>query len=173
MQGADAAETYCTALSDSAITNNYRRWRPKELMKQAKILVLDDDPDITEEMRVRLEAKGHTVLVAHEYDSGLAAIRAEKPDLLILDAMLMVNDKSGLQLPSEIRKDPSIAYLPILMITSINDGNPGQEFVPGAENENIPIDAFMNKPARSEELHKQVGILLEMKNSRWATGASK
>jgi len=130
--------------------------------------MIDDDPDIVEAARVMLEAKGYCVLAAYDYSSGFAKIREVGPDLIILDAMLMLNDKSGLQLPTELRKEPEIAHIPILMITAINDGQSGEEFSPGTENENLPIDGFMNKPARPEELYRQVRMLLEMKTSKWA-----
>ena len=82
--------------------------------------------------------------------------------------MLMLNDKSGVQLPTEVRKDPGIAHIPILMITAINDGQTGAEFSPGTEDERLPIDGFINKPARPEKLYEQVSMLLEMKISKWA-----
>lgn len=137
-------------------------------MKKPTILIIDDDPDIVEATRLVLEAKGYSVLFTHDYSDGLKKIREVKPDLLILDALLMMNDKSGLQLPTEVRKEPGIAHIPILMITAINDGQTGAEFAPGTEDANIPIDGFINKPARPEELYRQVARLLEMKTSKWA-----
>jgi len=137
-------------------------------MKKPTILIVDDDSDIVEATRVMLEAKEYTVLAAYDYAAGLAKIREAKPDLIIADAMLMLNDSSGLQLPSEVRKDPSIAHIPILMITAINNEATGAEFAPGTEDERLPIDGFINKPARSEELYRQVGLLLKMKTSKWA-----
>lgn len=137
-------------------------------MAKAKILIVDDDPDLVEATRVMLEAKGYAVLSAHDYSDGFAKIQEAKPDLIILDAMLMLNDRTGLQLPSAVRKDPAIARIPILMITAINDGNTGEEFAPGTENRELPIDGFLNKPARPEELYRQVDALLKMKSSKWA-----
>lgn len=137
-------------------------------MKKPTILIIDDDQDIVEGTRVMLEAKGYSVLAAGDYAAGFAKIREAKPDLIILDAMLMLNDKSGLQLPTEIRKEPAIAGIPILMITAINDGQTGEEFAPGTEDENLPIDGFLNKPARQEELYRQIELLLKMKTSKWA-----
>lgn len=142
-------------------------------MKKPTILVIDDDPDIVAGLRVMLEAKGYSVLDADDYDAGLAKVREAGPDLIILDAMLKLNDNSGLKLPAEIRKDPALAHTPILMITAINDGLTGEEFAPGTENRDLPIDGFINKPARQEDLYRQVGRLLELKTSKWAKKFSR
>lgn len=139
-------------------------------MGKAKILILDDDRDIIDGTALLLESKGYSVSSANDYDSGLAMLRSEKPDLLILDAMLMHNDKSGLQLPAEVRKDPEISHIPILMISAINDGNPGEEFSPGTGDENLPIDGFMEKPANPTELYGRVETLLKQGRSKWAAG---
>jgi len=137
-------------------------------MKSAKILIIDDDPDMFEAMRVMLEVKGCTLTPASDSSEGLARLRELKPDLLILDAMLMGNDKSGLELAAEIRRDPAIAHTPILMITAINDAGSGGEFSPGTNDERLPIDGFINKPARPEELYRTIDALLAMKVSKWA-----
>lgn len=140
----------------------------KLIMTKNTIFIMDDDPDIVEGMRVMLEAKGYSVLFSHDYSAGLAAIRSVKPDLIILDATLMLNDKSGLQLPTELRNDPGVAHIPVLMITAINDGLTGEEFAPGTDDPALPIDGFINKPARSEDLYAQVESLLKLKTSKWA-----
>ena len=137
-------------------------------MEKPMIFIIDDDPDMVEATRVMLEAKGYRVSAADDYSAGLAKIREVKPDLIILDAMLMLNDKSGLQLPTEVRKDPSVAHIPILMITAINEGNSGEEFSPGIEDANLPIDGFLNKPALPEELYRRIEALLKLKTSKWA-----
>lgn len=137
-------------------------------MKKPTILIIDDDPDIVAGIRAMLEAKGYRVLAADDYAPGLAKVREARPDLIILDAMLKLGDNSGLQLPAEIRKDPAIAHIPVLMITAINDGLTGEELVSEMENEKLLIDGFIDKPARQENLYKQVDRLLEQKTSKWA-----
>ena len=47
-------------------------------------------------------------------------------------------------------------------------GRTGEKFSPGTEDEKLPVDGFMNKPARPEELYRRVGMLLDMKISKWA-----
>ncbi len=138
-------------------------------MNGSAILIVDDDPDIVEAMKILLESKGYGVSAAADYDQAIATIRSAKPDLIILDAMLMLNDKSGLELPLEVRKDPGTAHIPILMITAINsDMVAGDEFSPGTDNENLPIDGFINKPAQTEELYRKIETLLTIKVSKWA-----
>lgn len=138
-------------------------------MKGAKILMIDDDPDMFVALRVILEAKGCRLVSAADSCEGLLKLRELKPDLLILDAMLMGNDKTGLELITDIRKDPAIAHTPVLMLTAINDSKTeGGEFAPGTDDERLPIDAFLNKPARPEELCRTIDSLLARKVSKWA-----
>ena len=81
-----------------------------------KILVCDDDHDVVRLMRGYLEQAGYSVLSAHDGDSAFQMMRAEKPDLLLVD--LMMPGKDGIELTRLIRSDPFLRATPIIMLTA-------------------------------------------------------
>jgi len=80
-----------------------------------KILVIDDEQDILETIKIRLEANGYEVVVAHDGDSGLDAVNITKPDLIILDIMMPRMD--GLTFAKKLRSDESMPNIPIIVLT--------------------------------------------------------
>src|SRR5712691_3685387 len=83
---------------------------------QAKILLVDDKPDILLLGRLNLEAEGYEVIEASDGRRALAAVARELPDLVILDVMMPGLD--GWQVLSSIRDDPQQADLPVIMVTA-------------------------------------------------------
>lgn len=79
------------------------------------ILVIDDEPGIIEIVRVNLELEGYRVLAAHDGVAGLEAVRAERPDLLILDVMMP--RMSGWEVLHHIEADLATTDLPVIMLT--------------------------------------------------------
>jgi CheY-like chemotaxis protein len=132
------------------------------------VLVIGGDPGVIKAARAALEAKGYCVPAVNDCSTGFKTIREVEPDLIILDALLMRNGKSGLQLPSEVRKDPRIAHIPILMATAANEDRTRDGAFYGDGSEMLPIDGVINKRALRRDLQRRVGMLLEMKISKWA-----
>ena len=58
-----------------------------------KILLIDDDADIVEAVKIVLESKGYTVITANEGDAGYKKAETERPDLVILDVMMKTKDQ--------------------------------------------------------------------------------
>src|SRR5688500_125517 len=85
-------------------------------MPSPRLLVVDDDERILETMRFALEEEGYKVDVARDGEQALARIRAEPPDLLVLDVMLPGRD--GFEVCREIRKTSN---LPIILLTAKTD----------------------------------------------------
>jgi len=123
----------------------------------AKILLVDDDPDLVEDCRLILEKAGHQVLAAYNAPEGKAALLREKPDLLILDVMMESPD-DGIALAQELRREGH--RLPILMLTSISKVT-GMTF--GPDGEMVPVDAFQEKPVAPKRLMALVEELLSKK----------
>jgi DNA-binding response OmpR family regulator len=85
-------------------------------MSQAKILIVDDEPDLVETIRFSLELEGHNVLVATNGEEGLNLARQEKPDLILLDLMLPKLD--GYKVCRLLKFDERYKHIPILMLTA-------------------------------------------------------
>ncbi len=129
----------------------------------AKILVIDDDPDMVLASRLCLEGAGHHVLEASTGGEGLKKIKAEKPDLIILDVM-MDTATEGFQLALKLRsREPDAEYaayskIPILMLTAIHTTTPLRF---GPEKDYLPVDDFVDKPIDPEVLVRKVEALLK------------
>jgi CheY-like chemotaxis protein len=125
-------------------------------VSQAKILVVDDDPDFVEAMRLTLEPNGYTVLSATNGDEGLAKVRSEAPDLVILD-VIMSSVLDGLQMSRRMQENPQQRRIPILMVTSIANTDYAALF---PTDEYISIDGFLSKPVAPNVLLERVSALL-------------
>lgn len=134
-----------------------------------KILIIDDDQDLVEAIALILEAKNYQVLKAYNTETGMRMIKQENPRLIILDVMFGDNKGKamGFDLAVQVRKDESIAGVPILMLTSINEAYPGFNFSPETDKAFLPVDDFINKPAQPDELIEKVEKLLQFKKSKW------
>ena len=87
----------------------------------AKILIVDDDPDILDAMTMIMESQGYDVVTARDGIEGLANLKSENPDLLILDLMMPKMD--GFAVCKELQ-DPrwsKFKEMPILILTSVRE----------------------------------------------------
>ena len=91
-------------------------------MSQSKILIIDDDQDLTSALQVILESSGYSVTVAGDRVSGMDKMRSEHPDLLILDVM-MNTWQDGFEMSRELKSDPELQKIPILMLTVLPTGD--------------------------------------------------
>jgi CheY-like chemotaxis protein len=121
----------------------------------AKILIIDDDADLAESMKAVLESKHHWVICARSGEEGLAKTRAERPELIILDVMMETTDK-GFDVARELKKDDLSKNIPILMLTALKD-KMGLDFKKEAgDSVWLPVDAYLEKPLKPEELISKV-----------------
>jgi len=133
------------------------------------VLVVDDDIDLVESMKVVLESGGCKVIAAYDPETGYNKAESEKPDLILLDVMFGSDEKiKGFELAVRMRKNPNLAAIPILMVTSVNVKLPGVDNAALTGSEYLPVDGFMNKPAQPEELLKKTSELLKQKRSKWS-----
>ena len=119
-----------------------------------KILVVDDDPDVIEASSIVLEKGGFQVVTASSRMAGMTAFKAESPDLIVLDVMMDEPD-DGFHLAQDLRAEG--VEIPILMMTSIGRVS-GFSF--GVDDELLPVNAFLEKPATPDSLLKTVSELL-------------
>ena len=131
-------------------------------MGKAKILIADDDPDIRESLQAILEAQQYTVVAAVDKNDGIEKIKVEKPDLAILDVM-MSTWEDGFEMSRELKKDPLLKDMPILMLTGIRNET-GIDFKSVAGDPTwCPVDAFLEKPIEPDILLAEVEKLLSGK----------
>jgi len=132
-------------------------------MGTAKILIADDDPDIRVSLQAILESQQYTVVTAVDKKDGMEKIKAEKPDLAILDVM-MSTWEDGFQMARELKKDPQFKDMPILMLTGIKNET-GIDFKASAGDPTwCPVDVYMEKPIEPDVLLAEVSKLLSGKS---------
>lgn len=124
--------------------------------KQAKILLVDDDPDLVTATKIVLETK-YEVITATEGDEGLRKAKEESPDLIILDVIMPVKD--GFTAAEQIKKDPKLSEIPIIMLTSYADRK-GETNIPVSKGMMLEAEDYIEKPVKPEELLKRVDALL-------------
>ena len=119
-------------------------------MTKKTILVIDDDIDLVEIIRVTLENEGYTVIDAQNGERGKAMAREKDPDLILLDVMMGKVDE-GFQVAYELRGDEATRGIPILMLTAVVDQT-GFDFDPSKDREFLPVDEFLEKPISPRKL---------------------
>ena len=128
----------------------------------AKILIIDDDPDIVESTKVVLESKGYKVISASTGKDGVSKARQEKPDIILLDVM-MEYSSAGFDVSRELKKDDGLKDIPILMLTAVKDKT-GLDFKKEAGDKAwLPVDDYCDKPLKPDELLTKVEQLLKRK----------
>lgn len=84
-----------------------------------KILIVDDEPDVITFVSAVMEENGYTTIGASDGVDGLEILRKEKPDLVLLD--LMMPKKSGITMFQELRNDPDMSHIPVVVITGVSE----------------------------------------------------
>jgi CheY-like chemotaxis protein len=131
-------------------------------MVNAKIMIVDDDPDYINVVKTILEKERYTVLSAMDKKEGMEKIRSEKPDLAILDVM-MDAWQDGFEMSRQLKKDPELKNIPVLMLSAVEERT-GIGFKSKAGDPVwIPVDGFMDKPVEPDILISEVKKLLASK----------
>jgi len=117
-------------------------------MTTRKILVADDNANIRKVVKMGFESLGYTVITAEDGKVALETIRAERPDLVILDVMMP--EKSGYDVCAEMKADAGLRTIPVVMLTAKNleeDQYWGRE---------LGADEYITKPYDPEHLERVV-----------------
>lgn len=118
-----------------------------------KVLIADDEQNIVISLEFLMKREGFEVLVAGDGDEAIRRIRADRPDLVLLDVMMP--KKSGFEVCQEVKADPALGGVRILMLTAKGrDTEVAKGLALGA-------DAYMTKPFSTRELVDKVRSMLE------------
>ncbi len=119
------------------------------MKSKAKILIVDDDADFVESTRIVLESKPYEVIVAVNGDDALRKAAEEKPDLILLDIIMPVKD--GFTAAEQLKKDPNLAKIPVLMLTSYSSKGSGTE-IPRGRGYSLDAEDYIEKPVTPQNL---------------------
>lgn len=116
-----------------------------------RVLLVDDDFEIIDSLRMLLEAKGYTILIARDGNQGLAMAEREDPDLMILD--MMMPKRSGFLVLEKLRRTRPVP-MKIIMITA-NEGSRHKAYA-----EMLGVDDYIRKPFAMDRLLESVEKLI-------------
>lgn len=122
------------------------------MSKSARILVVDDDPEIVTMLTMRLTKRGYTVSSASDGHAALEVAARELPDIVLLDVMMP--GKSGWEVARALKQDPATSKMKVVMVSAI--GEKTNEIT-------APIygaDAHVDKPFEFETLERVIAGLL-------------
>ncbi|MBI4717973.1 MAG: response regulator [Planctomycetes bacterium] len=131
------------------------------------ILVIDDDPDMREALRLILEPAGYRLSACATGPEGLSAIRKEPPDLLLLDVML-ASPSEGFHLAYELKNDEVLQRIPIIMISAIGQ-RMGMDFARELGSDYLPVERFLDKPLKADVVLTAVRQTLARSTGKAAT----
>ena len=130
------------------------------MAENAKILVVDDDPDIRTVLTALLESRGYQIVTASNGQEGLDALKAEKPNMMILD--LLMSEMDGFTVMQKL-KDPrwaKYAHIPIMVLTSVREDASRRryELETGVS---MDVDDYIEKPINPPVVLERVERLLQ------------
>lgn len=138
------------------------------MAKTAKVLVVDDDPDIVETLRLVLESANYEVESAGSPQQAFEKLETFAPDLILLDVM-MPDGTEGFHFVWKLRNEypPELAQIPIVILSAIHETTklrfyPEQTdgtYTPG---EFLPVQGFIDKPAEPSTLLKRIEQVLQL-----------
>lgn len=127
-------------------------------MANTKILMIDDEPDLVQLVKMNLQREGgYEVVFAHNGDDGLKMVESEDPDLILLDVMMP--GKNGFDVLKELR-EPGVKWRPVIMLTGqgdLEDVRQGYD---------LEADAYITKPFETRVLLKNIRTVLSLVSSR-------
>ncbi len=123
----------------------------QDVVAKKRILLVDDDQEIIETLRITLEAQGYEILVARDGNQGLVMVEREDPDLVILD--MMMPKRSGFLVLEKLRRSRPVP-IRVIMITA-NEGSRHKAYA-----EMLGVDDYLRKPFAMDRLIASVGKLL-------------
>ncbi len=119
-------------------------------MPKAKILLIDDEIDLVETVKFRLQRNDYEVMVAYDGEEAFQRIKDHKPDLILLD--LKLPGMPGEEIYKILRHNPSTEHIPVILFTASKDDD---------ELAAIGAEGFIQKPFEAKALLEKIKELLE------------
>ncbi len=127
---------------------------PRAPDRQTRILVVDDEANIRELLTQEFTEAGYAVSTAANGREAIARVRAERPDLIVLDVMMP--EMNGFDVAAVLKNDPATLDIPIVILSIVQDRERGFR---------IGVDRYLTKPIDTDLLFREVGALVEQKKS--------
>ena len=137
-------------ITEQGITN-----AANQTVGRKNVLVVDDEANIRMLLRQELEANGYAVTEAVDGMGALKQVKRSKPDLILLDVMMP--GMSGFDVAAVLKNDPDSMDIPIIIVSIVEDKEKGFR---------LGIDNYFTKPINTDDLLKEIGVLISNGGSR-------
>jgi len=127
-------------------------------MSKKTILLVDDEPDLVMILKQNLQAEGYNIEVAYNGVEAIAKVKASIPDAIVLDVMMP--EKDGYEVCSELKSDEKYEDIPIIMLTAVSDHVSSTQYS-HAHGMDMEADDYLPKPASPEEVIESLQSLLD------------
>lgn len=124
----------------------------------ARILVVDDEPDMVEMIKAALESASHKVIAAFNGKEGIEKARKEKPDAIVMD--IMMPEKDGFVTCKELKGDPACKDIPILILTAVGEHFANTRYAKSMGME-LEAEDYIDKPIDPKLLVARLAKLLK------------
>ncbi|MBN1847369.1 MAG: response regulator [Deltaproteobacteria bacterium] len=121
------------------------------------VLVVDDDPDLVEAVSMKLESQNYRVAKAYDGVEAWDKIKAERPDLIVLDVMMP--EKNGYKVCDEIKNDPKYKDITVVLLTAVGEAVPTTSYT-HMDGKTSLADEFIPKPVDMDELQEIINHYL-------------
>ena len=127
-------------------------------MSKKTILLVDDEPDSVMILKQNLQAAGYDIEVAYNGVEAIAKVKAKIPDAIVLDVMMP--EKDGFAVCSELKGDEKYEDIPIIMLTAVSDHVSSTQYS-HAHGMDMEADDYLPKPASPEEVIESLQSLFD------------
>ena len=129
------------------------------MSEKKRILVVDDEPDFVSIVKKNLEKAGFDVEVAYDGVEGIAKVKANPPDAIVLDVMMP--EKDGYKVCSELKGDAKYKNIPILLLTAVADHVTSTRYS-HYDGMSTEADDYLPKPASADDILDSLKSLLNV-----------
>jgi len=126
-------------------------------MTAKKILIVDDEPDFVAVLKENLEQEGYDIEIAYNGVEAIQRVKAGVPDAIVLDVMMP--EKNGYEVCSELKNDDKYEDIPIVLLTAVADHVSSTRYS-HSNGVEMEADDFLAKPASPEEIAQSLKALL-------------
>ena len=129
------------------------------MTEKKRIIVVDDEPDFCSIVQGNLEKEGFLVEVAYDGNEGLAKVKANPPDAIVLDVMMP--EKDGYAVCKELKEDARLRDIPIVMLTAVASHVTSTRYS-HYDGMSMEADDYLPKPASAEDITQSLKNLLNL-----------
>ncbi len=134
----------------------------------ARVLIIDDDADIVDGLRLVLEANGYEVQAKFDTGELAESVKRINPDLILLDIIFPDDPQAGFKAARMLAADPDLSSVPVLVLSAVNERtNLGFSFSErDISDDFLPVQGFLEKPVEPQALLERIRALLNPEAAR-------